>query len=134
MIGLTNTSDRLLKAFRLYRAGKARLIVVSGGDNPLLAKARTEHHAEEMRNISEEWGVPDSAILVEDSSINTRENALFTRKLLADEGIQNIILVTSALHMCRAAATFRKVEFKVELFQLLLQRVGINRLRFSIGF
>ena len=110
----TETSDRLLRAFRLYHAGKAPVIVVSGGDNPLFSRARTEHEADELRNILEEWGVADSAILVEDSSINTRENALFTRKLLAARGMQHVILVTSAIHMPRAAGAFRKVGFDVD--------------------
>jgi uncharacterized SAM-binding protein YcdF (DUF218 family) len=53
------------------------------------------------------------AILVEDVSINTRENALFTHKILAARSIDHVILVTSAIHMPRAAATFRKVGFDV---------------------
>jgi Uncharacterized conserved protein len=112
--GITNSSDRLLTGLRLYRAGKAPLIEVSGGDSPLLEKTRTIHEADEMRSLLDEWGVPDSAILVEDVSVNTHENAVFTRRLLQERGIQHIILVTSAMHMPRAVATFRKVGFDVE--------------------
>lgn len=112
--GLTNSSDRLLEALRLYRAGKAPLIAVTGGDNPLLLATRKIHEAEQMRSLLEEWGVPESAIVVEDASVNTHENALFTRRVLAARGIQHIILVTSAIHMPRAAAAFRKVGFDVE--------------------
>jgi uncharacterized SAM-binding protein YcdF (DUF218 family) len=112
--GLTNSSDRLLMGLRLYRAGKAPLVEVSGGDSPLLEKARTVHEADLMRSLLDEWGVPDSAILVEGASVNTHENALFTWNLLQKRGIQHIILVTSAIHMPRAAATFRKAGFDVE--------------------
>jgi uncharacterized SAM-binding protein YcdF (DUF218 family) len=111
--GITKSSDRILEALRLYRAGKAPLIVLSGGDSPLLVKARKVHEAEEMRSLLEEWGVPDSAIAVEDRSINTHENAVFTHELLKPRGIGHIILVTSAMHMPRAAATFRKTGFDV---------------------
>jgi len=111
--GITNASDRILEALRLYRAGKAPLLVVSGGDSPLLLQARKLHEADEMRAILDEWGAQDSAILVEDGSINTRENALFTRKLLEPRGIGRIILVASAIQMPRAAAAFRKVGFDV---------------------
>jgi uncharacterized SAM-binding protein YcdF (DUF218 family) len=110
---ITNSADRMLEALRLYRAGRAPLVVLSGGDSPLLPKARMMHEADEMRAILEEWGIPDAATLVEDGSINTRENALFTHKLLAQRGIGQIILVTSAIHMPRAVATFRKVGFDV---------------------
>jgi uncharacterized SAM-binding protein YcdF (DUF218 family) len=112
--GLTSSSDRLLEALRLYRAGKAPLIAASGGDNPLLMSAREVHEAEEMRSLLEEWGVPESAIVVEDASVNTHENAIFTKRILEARGIQHIILVTSAIHMPRASAAFRKAGFDVE--------------------
>ncbi len=112
-VGIVNSSDRIEEGLRLYRAGKAPLIVASGGESPLNAKARTLHEADEIRTLLEEWGVPDSAIVVEDESINTRENAVFTRKILSARGIDHVILVTSALHMPRAVATFRKVGFDV---------------------
>jgi uncharacterized SAM-binding protein YcdF (DUF218 family) len=112
-VGLTNSSDRIDEGLRLYRAGKAPLIVVSGGDSPLNTRIRPLHEADYMRSLLEEWGAPDSAILVEDASINTRENALFTHKLLAAHGINRVLLVTSAIHMPRAVAAFRKVGFDV---------------------
>ena len=111
--GITNSTDRLLAALRLYRAGKAPYVVLSGGDSPFLVTARSQHEAEEMRSIVEEWGLPDAAILIEDASINTHENAVFTRRLLQPRGLERVILVTSAAHMPRAAATFRKVGFAV---------------------
>ncbi len=111
--GIVASSDRILEAMRLYRAGKAPLIVASGGDSPLSKSYGNTHEAEEMRAMLEEWGIPESAILVEDRSINTHENAMFTHQLLQARGINQIILVTSATHMPRAAATFRKVGFNV---------------------
>jgi uncharacterized SAM-binding protein YcdF (DUF218 family) len=61
----------------------------------------------------QEWGVPSQAILVEDRSLDTHQNALFSFQLLSARGIRNILLVTSAAHMPRAAAAFRKVGFAV---------------------
>jgi len=112
-IGITRSSDRLLVALRLYDAGKAPLVVLSGGNNPLMGNARNRSEADEMRDLLEEWGIPHAAILVEGGSINTRENALFSHRLLAPRGIERIILVTSALDMPRAAASFRKVGFDI---------------------
>ena len=111
--GLTNSSDRLLLALRLFKAGKAPLVILSGGNSPLLVNVPKRSEAEEMRALLEEWGVPASSILVEGGSINTHENALFSHQLLSQRGIGRIILVTSALHMPRAAATFRKLGFDV---------------------
>ena len=60
-----------------------------------------------------EWGIPDAAIEVEGGSINTRENAVFSHQLFAPRGISRIILVTSAIHMPRAAAAYSKAGFDV---------------------
>jgi len=112
--GLGETSDRLLVAFRLYRAGKAPLVVCSGGNNPLLGGFTARPEGEGMCGLLEEWGVPKDALVVEGASINTRENAVESRSLLAERGIVRIVLVTSAVHMPRAAAAFEKVGFEVE--------------------
>jgi len=105
-------ADRLMQAFRLYRAGKAPLILVSGGDVPMFGKG-IQTESESARSILEEWGVPESAILVETRSKDTEENARFSRELLAPKGIHRVLLVTSASHMPRAFASFRKLGLDV---------------------
>jgi uncharacterized SAM-binding protein YcdF (DUF218 family) len=111
--GLTESSDRLLLAYRLYRAGKAPLVICSGGNNPLLSDTQRPSEALSMSGLLEEWGIPAAAIEVEEASINTRENALFSYRLLSGRGIRKIILVTSAMHMPRAAGAFHKAGFEV---------------------
>jgi len=111
--GLIEPSDRLLLTYRLYRAGKAPVIICSGGNNPLLGDAGRASEARSMSGLLEEWGVPAAAIEVGEGSINTRENALFSYRLRAARGIRKIILVTSAMHMPRAAGAFRKAGFEV---------------------
>lgn len=109
---LSEAGDRLLQAFRLYRAGKAPLILVSGGAVPMLGNsAGTESEA--ARTILLEWGVPDAAILIEKRSKNTAENARFSREMLAARGIKRALLVTSAAHMPRAVGAFRKAGLEV---------------------
>ncbi len=44
---------------------------------------------------------------------NTHEDALFCHEILAEKGINRIILVTSAIHMPRAAAIFKRQGFDV---------------------
>lgn len=108
----TEAGDRLMQGFRLYRAGKAPLILVSGGQVPMFGKSiMTESEA--ARSILEEWGVPESAILIETRSKNTAENARFSCELLAGRGIHRALLVTSASHMPRAAGVFRKAGLEV---------------------
>ena len=102
---LSSAADRVWHAARLFHAGKAPLLVLSGGggggDTP-----SADPEAEAMRLFLHDLGVPDSAMLLERRSGNTRQNASLTAALLAQRGVTRVLLVTSALHMARARAHF----------------------------
>jgi uncharacterized SAM-binding protein YcdF (DUF218 family) len=66
-----------------------------------------------MARLLEEWNTPSTAIQIEGGSINTHENATMSYRMLAPRGIRRILLVTSAMHMPRAAGAFRKAGFEV---------------------
>jgi uncharacterized SAM-binding protein YcdF (DUF218 family) len=66
-----------------------------------------------MARLLEEWNIPSTAIQIEGRSINTHENAILSFQILAPLGIRKILLVTSAMHMPRAAGAFRKAGFEV---------------------
>lgn len=100
---LNAAADRVWHAARIYRAGKAPLILLSGGTDHGISQTS---EAESMRLILRDFGVPNEAIVLEGKSRNTRENARFTAKLLAERGIETALLVTSALHMKRAKMHF----------------------------
>ena len=51
--------------------------------------------------------------MVETGSQNTRENAEFSKSLLAAKGAKRLLLVTSAFHMPRAVPCFRKLGMQV---------------------
>lgn len=102
---LADSSDRLLHAARLFRAGKAPLVVASGGRFPWSRRERSE--AAEMADLLAEWGVPREAILLEERSATTSENASEMARLLGARGVRRVLLVTSSLHMRRAIASFR---------------------------
>ena len=103
-INLTSAADRTYQAARLYKAGKAHLVVLSGGSDPQVS----EPEANAMATFIQDLGVPASALLLEGLSRTTRENAIFTAKHLKERGIDRIILVTSALHMQRAKRLFEE--------------------------
>ena len=106
---LGSASDRLWHAARLYRAGKASRIVLSGGT--IRPDERPE--AESMRELLLAFGVPLEALIPEDSSRTTAENARETARILAGQGIREVILVTSALHMRRARGLFERAGLAV---------------------
>ena len=105
---LGDGADRLTNALWLYRAGRVRRIIISGGSGAVQAVAHTEAH--DLATLLRLAGVPNAHILLEDKSRNTRENALFTKQLLAARPeLDTLVLVTSAFHQRRALGCFLKV-------------------------
>lgn len=102
---LNDAADRVWYAARLYRAGKAPLIIASGGTLPW--RHPDDREAPVMQTLLSDWGVPPDSVLLEAGSANTYQNATNTAALMADRGFDRVLLVTSALHMRRALATFR---------------------------
>ncbi len=64
--------------------------------------------ADVTRHLLVEQGVPSSMIWIEDRSLSTYQNALYSAQLLRARNIQRIVLVTEAYHMLRAQKAFRK--------------------------
>lgn len=111
----TESADRLRSAAQIIHAGKAPLVLLTGG-NVLLLGAKGLPEAQVARGIMREWGLPLEAILIEERSRNTRENAVFSAPVLAAKGARRLILVTSAAHMRRAVAVFRRAGLAVVPF------------------
>jgi uncharacterized SAM-binding protein YcdF (DUF218 family) len=105
-------ADRALHAARLYRAGRVRYILISGGNLPW-RQARVSE-AEQAAYLLKEWGVPGEALLIEGQSRNTYENAQRSKSIWNAFGFHSGLLVTSASHMPRALAVFRHAGFNVE--------------------
>nr|WP_262908625.1 YdcF family protein [Hymenobacter translucens] len=101
-------ADRMMHTLWLYRAGRIRYVIVSGGSGSVRKVAHTE--ARDLATLLRLSGVPWEAILVEEQSRNTRENALNTQLLLRQHPeIKSLVLITSAFHQRRALGCFRKV-------------------------
>ena len=101
---LSAAVDRLVYATKLYRLGKSPTILISGGNatSAETMDAESIHAAALLRD----WGIPADAILTETESVNTYENAVYTKLMLDQHDLKSVLLVTSALHMPRALATF----------------------------
>lgn len=104
-VDLNSAADRVLHGARLFKAGKAPVVIVSAGNIEWLSASGPGSHV--MAALLEEWGVPESAIVLESKSRNTYENALYTKQILDDREFESVLLVTSALHMPRSVAIFR---------------------------
>lgn len=98
---LNARADRLLHALRLYRAEKAPRILLSGG----VVSGITPESRLMARHL-QDMGVPCEAILLEEASRSTLENARFVVPRLRELGVERALLVTSAFHMRRTLALF----------------------------
>ena len=97
-------ADRAWHSARIYKAGKAPLIVPSGSgcdctEVPFLV----------------DLAVPREAIHVEAESRNTEENAKFVAELLKERDHPKALLVTSAWHMRRALLMYRRYAPNLEI-------------------
>jgi uncharacterized SAM-binding protein YcdF (DUF218 family) len=101
------SADRLLQAIQLYKKGKIRKIVFTGGSGSLTYSYIKEGML--IKNFLLRIGIPASDIYIENESNNTRENAIFTRPLL-DKNFPHgkFLLITSAFHMRRSLGCFKK--------------------------
>ena len=108
---LHTSSDRVWHAARLFHAGKAPRVIASGG--AVWPTSGRPGAAESMRELLEALGVPNAAVVLENDSRTTRENAVHTARVATERGIADILLVTSPWHMPRAVAAFRAVGLRV---------------------
>lgn len=98
-----DTAARAQEAIKLYQAGWAPVIVFSGA---ALDKTGPSNAAV-MRAQALTAGVPASDILIEESAVDTAQNASNTVRILTDA--RRIILVTSPYHQHRASLEFQHI-------------------------
>jgi uncharacterized SAM-binding protein YcdF (DUF218 family) len=103
-VGLNDAAERLWYAAWLYHQGVADQLLLTGGKLPGNPTSEADRMAEALRLMA----VPDEAMLLEDQSMNTYQNAIFSKPILQAEGAETVLLVTSALHMPRSLAIFEK--------------------------
>ncbi|NVJ85407.1 MAG: YdcF family protein [Algoriphagus sp.] len=110
-------ADRITHALQLYRMGKIKKILITGGQGLNPVNPQTE--AELLKRFLVMTGMPESDILIENEAKNTAQNAQFTKEFLKEKGIntnQQFLLITSAFHMYRAKGCFDKVGLATETF------------------
>jgi uncharacterized SAM-binding protein YcdF (DUF218 family) len=101
------TLERLRYAARLYRQTSLPVLVTGG---PTLGAHSSE--AEQMRDaLEQDFGTP--VRWLESTGMDTLENASASEKLLREEGITKILLVTHAWHMRRARLAFEHAGLQV---------------------
>ena len=106
-----DTSARVDEAVKLYKNGWADTLIFSGA----AADKTGPSNAAVMKQQAIDAGVSSQAILVEETSETTTQNAAETSSLFKQHDIASAILVTSAYHERRALLEFDKRALAVEV-------------------
>lgn len=94
---------RLDKAIEYLNTNPDTLVIVSGGQG----SNEPISEAEGMQGYLVSAGIAPQRILVEDKSVNTYENLVFSSEFL-DEANDRVVLVTNNFHVFRATAIARR--------------------------
>jgi uncharacterized SAM-binding protein YcdF (DUF218 family) len=110
----THGADRVVHTAELYKRGIIKKILVTGGTGRLITEGRPE--ADELVKVLELMGIPKTDILIENESRNTYESAIRVREILQDAESEKLMLITSAFHLRRTRACFKKVGLDADTF------------------
>jgi uncharacterized SAM-binding protein YcdF (DUF218 family) len=113
---------RELFAIRLYRSGKAPVLLCSGR-----LSTRTEAILMELLQLT---GIPSAQVLIESRSRNTAEGGQAFRTMAASRGWRSALLVSSAYHVPRALRHYRMPSLRLTAVpcpEPSLQRIAAMR-------
>lgn len=108
-------ADRINHTMQLYKMGRIRKILVSGGSGRLVDIG--EREADDLAALLQLMGIPPEDILIENTSRNTHESAMKVKEMLEGKTKpEDCLLITSAFHMRRSMACFAKAGWPAQAF------------------
>ena len=108
---MNSAGDRFVETAVLARRFPDAKVVVSGGVGTLILEG--EGDADTAERLLSALGVARERMVLENKSRDTYENAIFTKQLVSPKPGETWLLITSAFHMPRSMALFRKADFDV---------------------
>lgn len=112
---IASAADRVNHTLQLYKMGRIKKILISGGSGRLVDVG--EREANELATLFRLMGVPSANILVDNESRNTHESAILVKQMLEGKARPaDCLLITSGYHMRRSLACFEKVGFHMDTF------------------
>jgi uncharacterized SAM-binding protein YcdF (DUF218 family) len=108
-------ADRVTHTLQLYKLGIIEKILVSGGSGSLTERNRQE--ADEIADALKLMGVPENDLLIENQTRNTHESAVAVKAMLENSyKLSDCLLITSAYHMPRSIACYKKAGWPCDTF------------------
>ncbi len=111
---LNEAAERMTEVLPLLRARPHLRLLFTGGEGDLLGSHMTE--AQRAKVFFEAQGVGPERVSYESESRNTYENAVFSRAAAGVDATRPWLLLTSAWHMPRAMALFRRAGWNVTAY------------------
>lgn len=93
---------RSVRGAELFHAGFAPAIICSGGYPGTATRSEADGCAQVLR----ENGVPDDAIILEERSRSTEENAAYSHEIMQEHGWKTALVVSDGYHLLRATWIF----------------------------
>lgn len=118
-VEVNGAGDRIIYAVDLYRQGAADRILLGGSyipwrDGEVFTEKGISSPASEMAELmTDSFGIPEEALIIQDRSVNTYEEAVEDAAILKEKGLTRVLLVSSATHMRRAVPLFEKQGLEV---------------------
>ena len=105
-IGFIEASDRIVTAIELLRQGRAGTLVLCSARAEVDGKATED--SEIIERFMDRWNLRRGQVLRLPIGRNTADEAREVAALASKHGWKQVLLVSSAFHLRRAEATFRK--------------------------
>jgi uncharacterized SAM-binding protein YcdF (DUF218 family) len=106
---IKQTAERTKEGLALFEESYAGKMIFAGGQ----AKNRHWPESEKMKDYALSLGNNGENIITEINSKNTYENAVNSLKIMADQGFNNALVVTSPYHTRRACLIFKKLKAEI---------------------
>lgn len=104
------TLQRLVKGYQLFKQIETQIIITGGvglGYNSQISEAK----------LAKEWlkvmGLKEDKIILEEGARTTYENGIYVSQWLEEKHLKTVLLVTSAVHLPRAVAVFKRQGIEV---------------------
>lgn len=98
---------RLEQGVAMYRMNPDANIIVTGG---VPKQGVTESYL--MKRYLVERGIPASKVFIEDKAKDTVGNAVFSSRIMAEQGTKSVTLISSASHVRRGVSVFKEASIK----------------------
>lgn len=131
-MALNETGERLIALGDLARRYPNAKIVYSGGGSEFTLDKTPE--ATLVEKTAGQLGIVPGRVIYERRSLNTFQNALYSKSLAGPQPGERWLMVTSAFHMPRAMGVFRTVGFDVVAYPVDYRTAGSASLALPFAF